>query len=183
MNKAVNTLALRYAQAVLATIAPKLTTDGAIMCMQAGKHLANVRQWLSVLALPGVSAKQKNEILAYIKKDLQLPPMIDALINVLYLHRRMEILPDVLLAITRLFFIQHAIIFFQINSMPALNSTQQKQFRDFLEHITKKHVRCTFAENAQLLAGIRAKSDTLLWEYSVAKKLREAQQMIDKGMI
>jgi F0F1-type ATP synthase delta subunit len=50
-----------------------------------------------------------------------------------------------------------------------------------LEKKSDKKIRAVSKVDKRLIAGIRVQSATILWEYSIMKKLRDAQQVVLNG--
>lgn len=184
MNKSNYIIARRYATAALQTVAGKLTIDEVLACKHAAKRLSLVRQWLVMIDMPGVESEQKKRMLDAIMQIEHLPGMLKPLIDLLHHDGRIDLLPEVLYALAHIFFIRHSIKIFRVKSAPVLDDEQRNIVRDFLKRISKaEYISCEFVEDVALIAGIRAESETALWEYSVDKKLREAQQMVNEDAV
>jgi len=60
-----------------------------------------------------------------------------------------------------------------ITSSSIISQKDQEELKQFFMNLSDKKYRVTLKQNADLIAGIRMQSDTFLWEYSVAKKMKK----------
>lgn len=184
MNKGDFILARRYANAFLNTVDQNvLTRDFVVACACVGDQLVQLREWLAVLELPMITGMQRENMLKILKEESGLPGAATSLVDLLYAHGRMKLLPEILIALKRFYFQRIGLVQFSVQSSCAIGEATRQNIEDFLGCASGKQVLCDYESNIHLIAGMRACSDELFWEYSVAKKLREAQQAVYKDTL
>jgi F0F1-type ATP synthase delta subunit len=93
----------------------------------------------------------------------------------------MGLFADILEKIYELFCERNNLVLFKITSTAELTKDELGGLERFLHTKSGKQVRCTCTIDRRLIAGIRVQSGSLLWEYSVDQKLRDAQHMALNG--
>jgi len=180
ISEAGTLLARRYARAFLALFAQQITEEHCLAMKKAATLLASAtgKAWLMFFEFPGVTPEQQQAMATLLLKQLALPDGMQSLVVLLAVHKRIELLPDVLNKIVTQFFEQKNIIEFTISSCPEITQEELKKIQKFLQEKSGKNIRTITKIDNRLIAGVRAQSTTLFWEYSLAKKLRDAQQMV-----
>ncbi len=179
MNEKHFLLCRRYATAFLNLYHDQISLDDCFAIQESIPKLKAHQGWSAFFELPNVSSETRNEMITLLLKNLSLSSVLSPLVKLLDNHKRIWLLPEVLAVLRSIFFERNQLLFFQIKSCPQLSSEQLEKVVSFLMKQTKKKILYKTVEDGALLAGIRAESDILLWEYSIAKKLREAQQAIE----
>ena len=173
-------LTRRYARAFLSVFAQNVTDDHCVAMKKAAAVLLTPdgKLWLTFFYFPSVTVEQQQAMVALLLNRLALPDYMQSLVALLCAHKRMELLSDVLNKIVAQFFEQRNIVEFTITSSSELTQEQLQKLCAFLQKKSGKNIRYINKVDNRLIAGIRAQSASLFWEYSIAKKLREAQQMV-----
>lgn len=183
ISEAGTLLARRYARAFLSLFVRDITEEHCLAMKKAAMLLASAtgKSWLMFFEFSSVTFEQQQAMATLLLKRLAVPDYLQSLVLLLSAHKRIELLPDVLNKIVGQFFEQKNIIEFTISSCPEITQEELKKLQKFLQEKSGKNIRTITRIDNRLIAGIRARSATLFWEYSLAKKLRDAQQMVLNG--
>lgn len=171
-------LARRYARALVTVTGDQLSIDDCIALHRAAVLLRQHRNWLGFFEAPSMTEHQRERMIILMQERLQVPFACEKLVCLLLKHRRMILLPEVLDTIAELYFQEHNVELFTVSSAPELSMQQLECVREFLARATGRQIMYTYRTDKTLIAGIRAQSLTALWEYSLAKKLREAYRLV-----
>ena len=172
MNVADQFLARRYAQALLRVCGNQFSPETIAVITHANAFLRKNEQVRYFLSLPDFPVREKSKLIQRLLDTLQLPICFKNVVVLLADHKRLRLLVSVLDSIVRLYQDQQGIMSMKISSSTQLQEKQLDMLRRFLEEKTGKSIQDTFNVDKSLIAGIRLQSDSLLWEYSVRKKLR-----------
>jgi|SRR5579859_346436 len=135
------------------------------------QFLRQHRQILFFLNLSLIHFDVKEKVINYICEGFHTSDVLKKLIALLIKQRRAYLMPDVLHHIGDLYMKITNTMVFTISSSPQLNAHDIKEIILFLEHETHKHIVYEYKQDPKLIAGLRLKSDTLLWEYSIQDRL------------
>jgi ATP synthase F1 delta subunit len=166
-------LAYKYANAFLNVYRDRLN-DGDI------KSIATMRQFLSkhprllfLLQVPSIKKTMKEKWLGSFCQHFNVSASFKNLITLLLSHRRVFLLPAILKAIIDSYQKRHHIEHITIKSSIPLPLS----YRHDVESFIKRHIKGIhyyhYEVDPTLIAGIRIQSDTILWEYSMNKRLRD----------
>jgi len=180
MNEEYALLCRRYATAFLNVNGKQISLNDCEEFKNAAQLVRVHRSWLVFFDLPDLSDEKREQMITILIEKLHLPSIVQSLLVLLDHHRRIGLLPEVLDSLVKLFFERHDLIYFTIRSYPTLSAEQLNIIKNFLMAQTGKNILYVSQECPALIAGVRALSGTLLWEYSIEKKLREAQQVMDE---
>jgi len=177
MNEEYALLCRRYATAFLNIYGCRLSIGDCKALKDAETVLRAHRSWLVFFDLPDLTDEKREQMIATLIEQLHLPKVLKKLLILVDDHRRIWLLPEMINSLTKLFLERNNLLSFTIMSYPSLSDEQLTTIKDFLMNKTGKQVLYVSKEDGRLIAGIRALSGELLWEYSIKKKLREAQQV------
>jgi ATP synthase F1 delta subunit len=172
MNIQTYALARKYAKAFLNYRGDVLTPSS---CERIKKALAEFQQYpaySSVLKIPTIADKIKQETLLAWFKTLNIPIDITSLLKLLAVHQRLFLFPFILQQLCAEYYARNNIETFSIQSTIPLQQEHIDTIHAFLEYKTGKRVQSTQKIHAPLLAGVRLQSENFLWEYSVRQRLR-----------
>lgn len=172
------TLARKYATAFLNLFSDEINIKDFCAIVSVEHFLKSEPEITSFFKFPRMN-KEKQEIVDHILKEFQCAPVLKKLMQILFEHQRLFLLPLVLKYVQRLYKERRGIMEFEIQSSHALTQDQMATIKNFLSAKTGNHILYEYKENRDLIAGIRLKSDTLLWERSVARKLADVQQLLE----
>jgi len=119
-----------------------------------------------------------DNVLKKITKEFTISHMQE-LLRVLKDAQRLFLLPAIIHYLVIFYRKYHAIMIMDVQSSHELSAQQRKQINAFFTEKTKHNLVCTYTINQHLIAGIRAQSDIVLWEFSIDKILREAEQSLN----
>ena len=177
MNRKV--LARKYARAFLNLYFDALSDQhiGAIAKLQ--ELLRENRSVLCYLSIPGLTEQAQQEFLTKLCERFDLPAYFHRLIEVLAGKNNVELLPAIVAAITKEFLRRKHIIHFVVHSSHELQADERVAIVNFL---TKKTgaavVHADFFVDEALICGIKMRSDGYLFEHSVARELKNFEQLL-----
>ena len=183
MNRIARTLARRYATAYIGVFGEQLTRKDLDALRSAQQFFCIHKQSLYFLSLPTIADKQKLQIIHKAFKHLDLPTSCMRLMTLLVAQKRASLWYDILTYMVKLYQQKHHMMDVYVESAPELDKKQLAVIEQFLADETGNDIMITYRVDPDLIAGIRARSDTVLWEYSIAKKLRAIRlsYIQDKG--
>ncbi len=172
MNRIAQTLARRYATAYIQVFDEQLTQKDFDALRSAQQFFSIHKQSLYFLSLPTIADKQKLQVIGKVFRHLDLPTSCMRLMTLLVAQKRASLWYDILIYIVKLYQQRHNMMDVHVESAPELDKQQLEVIEQFLADETGNDIMITYRVDPALIAGIRARSDTVLWEYSIAKKLR-----------
>jgi F0F1-type ATP synthase delta subunit len=178
MNQEYSLLCRRYATAFLNVYGDKISLEDCKVLRSAGDFLGSHRSILAFFELPDLRPDRHQQMIDLLVSHFSLPEAIKPLLFLLEKQRQLWLLVEVLFVLVELYLQRNNLMIFSVESFPVLSSEKLEDFKKFLHRQTKKDILCRLKENKDLIAGIRAQSSSLLWEYSIEKKLREARHVI-----
>lgn len=164
-------VARKYAQAFINVHAHTFTLADCNALGRAQLFLQTHHRALFLLQLPQFDDSTKKAMIDNIVTRFGMPHVLSKLFWLLVVHDRSFYIPRVLFFIIRLYRKQYNIVDFSIISSHLLDEHKKARIENFLKHILNKRVVCTYSVNKYLIAGIRARSDEYMWEYSVRKQI------------
>ena len=167
-------LAKKYARAFLRHAYDTITPATLAHIQACAEYLFNEKLIYAYLAIPTIPAATKAKALSALHKKFSLPASLNQLTTVLLAHKRIDLLHGVLINIIRIIETKHNILHFTVHSSHPLTPVQQSTIASFIKKSTAAQVQLQFTIDKELISGIKIKSNTLLWESSIAHKLREA---------
>ena len=171
MNNSERTIARRYARAFLNTFS-QVIKDGDIQKFESVAHFLEKNKGLSLFLKIGIVSYDTK--LKAIKKALEkfgLSHPWDHLVEVLIKNKHIFLFSLISFYVKRFYFDLIGIVQWEVASSSKLEQGQIDQIEKLLAKKTGKKALCKYSVDHSLIAGIRMKSDELLWEYSVEKKL------------
>lgn len=114
----------------------------------------------------------KKDALRKLIENFNVPPSIEKLMQLLIIHKRLSLLPDIIFAIVKLYTLSLGIMEFTVASTYELDQEALLSIHDFLTRATGKRIILTTVLDEKLIAGIKITSDTLGWEHSARKQIR-----------
>jgi|SaaInlStandDraft_4_1057021.scaffolds.fasta_scaffold19948_2 F-type H+-transporting ATPase subunit delta len=167
-----NTIAKKYAIAFLNLFEKKLTI-GCLKSFESFSRFLDANKLFSAtLSIPSISLKNKIATLEIICTKQNINPLITKIIILLLRNKRIEILDKVIKSI--LFFHKKRLQVqkFIISTSHTLDEKEKEEISFFIKRTINDTVKTTFIIDKHLISGVRIKSDGLLWERSIAKRLR-----------
>ena len=134
---------------------------------------------IAYLNLPGISDELWPQFLEKVKRHFVLPDSLYHLMSVLRERQKLMLLPHVMDALLQEFWQWKRVLHFDITSSHPLEEHQKESLIAFL---TKKtgaaQIKATFAVDASLICGICLRSETYMFEHSVARELDKFKESL-----
>ena len=167
-------VARKYARAFLKVFSAQIKKDDFARLESISAILERKKGLVLFLRLGIIPPAIKAETVIQLLHENHLFFPWDILIHALLKHKRIVILTLVFAYIKRFYFEMIDTLIWHVSSSVPLDLESQKTIEEFLIAKTNKKSECSYHIDKKLIAGVRMQTDTLLWEYSIAKKLRKA---------
>ncbi len=131
------------------------------------------RNFLGLLNLPILEITNIHSLIEQLAQKFNSSHYFKRLLILLIRQRRMLIFPMILHHLRELYCEREHIIEFEIASSHSLDDEARTVLVHLLSSATGMRIRPTYRLEPKLIAGIRMQSNTLGWEHSVRKQLRE----------
>lgn len=178
MNIAQRAIMRRYAVAYVTVFEHELNKDVVASVARAILFFKRHAQALYFLTLPTLTHEQKIAVMADVMKKLQMPHSLIRLLDVLIHHKRSSFWCDTLEAVVSYYYDKHHIVQAVVESFPELSDEQKKDIEQSFGRLLAKDVLYTYQLCPDLIAGLCIKTDNLMWEDSIAKKLRAVRSAV-----
>jgi ATP synthase F1 delta subunit len=175
-------LARNYAHAVLNVFGPSISRDDITHIQNIVLFLEQHKKALFFLRLTRIDQEVKLKALDALFVELSNKKPFMALIRLLITDNRGHLVYRVLSELVDLYRTANHIMSCTITSSHELSQDELNKVEQFLARQTGDDIIYTYSRDASLIAGLRVQSQTILWEHSVRKQLRElALHMAPKG--
>jgi len=164
--------AKKYAKAFLNVFADSISAEDFEHICSFAQFLAAHRRSLFFFGLPHIAFDEKVEIIDWLVKQFKLPKELKKLLVLLVKNGKTQLMHEVIEQVCEQYQSLNHIEPFIISSSHELTQAQLDEIKMLLERATKNKVLYSFHVDKDLIAGLRAQSNTKLWEYSIAKQLR-----------
>ena len=167
------TLARKYAKAFINLHRTQLSIRSFSHLQALEDFCQTNKKFFIFLSISSIPYQNKKKALDRMSKALKLEPFTQRLLEVLLIKRRIHLLNLVIRDIIELYKEIAHISSFKIFTSHKLNDAQKKKIIAFIEAAVahKTTIKTTFNIDRNLISGIRIKSNTLYWEYSLAQQL------------
>lgn len=166
-------VAKKYAQAFINLHKNKITPHS-LSHLQALENFCRTnKKFFIFLSISSIPYQSKKRALDRMAKALKLEPLTQQLLIVLLQKKRIHLLNLIIHEVIELYKTHMHIETFNIATSHALNENQKKKIIAFIQNATKPqtNVKTHFSIDRKLISGIRIKSVTSYWEYSIAQRL------------
>lgn len=170
-------LAQKYAHAFINVFGSVISYDEVRYGGQAASYLYHHRRALFLLKISTLDDEVKRKGLRELCQKFKLPAAFETLIDLLLHDGRAYLFAAVLDVLVLTYRKVHAIAEFHVTSASVLKPDTRVFLEKFMNGKTTSTNFYTYDLNQSLIAGVRMQSDTLLWEYSIDKKLRALARM------
>ncbi|HEX2977608.1 MAG TPA: ATP synthase F1 subunit delta [Candidatus Babeliales bacterium] len=181
MNKDYVPLARKYAIAYLNAFGNTLNEKAVNEIGLIGDFFEHNRSVLFFLKLPAKFNRVKVHIIKRLREQLPMSEQLTKLIDLLLSQQRLFMLPTVCASIKEVFDERNQIINARLESSHPLDEKQIIILKNYFEQLTGTKIETQPVVKPSLIAGVRLQADTVLWEYSVAKQLRNAERLLSNG--
>lgn len=172
MNIAQKVLARRYAIAYVNTFDQQLDKDNIAFIKQAIPFFKRHAKALYFLTLPNITVEHKVAAMTKIIHKLHLPTSLNQLLEVLIGHKRTSLWCVILDVTVSYYYEKHNIVDVVVESFPELCDSDKQLVEQSCASLIKQDMLYSYQLCPELIAGLRMTTDNLMWEYSIAKKLR-----------
>lgn len=177
MNAFPSTLAYKYARALL-NVASDITIERIRTMEQAIPLLHKHRQTLLYLTLLHQRYEARYGSLDQFLDRFEITTSLKKLVYLLLKDKRLVILPEVLQAVVNLYKQDHHITPCTVTAADELAASQKQELEALIKTIVHGTVEAHYRVDPHLIAGVRVQTDTLLFEHSVEKQLRQANLLL-----
>jgi ATP synthase F1 delta subunit len=171
-------IARKYAQAFLNLYMDSITPAMYTQLIDMQTFLDKHRDALIYFRLPHIAVEAKIRLLDELGEKFKPSEPVKKLFEILIRHNRAQLLPVVLSKICECYRRRKNIVLFDIESSHELDRQAMVTLENFLAHNTGKNIMSKQHINRDLIAGIRLKSTTFLWEYSIRKQMNELSKIV-----
>lgn len=169
-------IARKYAKAFLNSFINKISLEEFEAIKKLKEFFTKHKKTLFFLSIPNINSEQKYTLLVELFKKFETSPHLNSLIKLLLEHKRIFLIKDVLEHILILYKKLKNIMLFDISSSHQLDKSSLEIIEKFLAAQTGKSIISQHKIDKDLVAGIRLKSESLLWEYSIQKQCEALRQ-------
>ena len=178
MNEKKNTLALRYAQAFLNVYYSDYTLSDFRLIQQAAQFFKTHKKACFFMQLSLLDREVKEESLYLLCNQLSLPGSYKKLFSLLIYQKRVYLLPRVFEQLMFEYERRAHYLPIHIKTTQLLSEIEQKRLVDFLAQKTGKIILPVYSLDTDLIAGVRALSQSYLFEYSIQGILRNTFRLL-----
>lgn len=165
-------LAKKYAKAFVNLYAARLNVELVERLQIVSDYLHRQREalfYVQLSALDGDTTKKNFEELL---KQFSIDSLFNPLIELLLRDKRIFLLSRVIHYICVIYLEKNNIMHFTVESPVNLNAEDLTTLKSFLSRQTGKTILFSIKKNKNLIAGIKAYSDSVGFEHSIRKQLR-----------
>lgn len=173
-------IAKRYATAFLNVLGATLSRASIGNIEELASFMMNHRSAFFYVQLSSMDRQVKEQILLRLFERFSVKNELTPLVKLLAQHKRLFLMPVILVALVQSYLERHNIMRVTINSSHELSEEKVAALTMFLHDISDKKIETQIEIDPALIAGIRMMSTTLLWEQSIAQQLR-AMEHLAKG--
>ncbi len=174
-------LARTYAQAFLNVFPDAISLSNYKSLVDLEGVLGERRYSMVFFSLPHVSMERKMKALEELTTAFGVHEAFKKLFKLLVEHNRAWLAHEITRQLCFVYRQRNNIAHFRVESPHELSSETMKTITAFLVRATQATVITEPRRTENLIAGIRLESDTLAWEYSVAKHLRNLRRTFNAG--
>ncbi len=173
-------LARKYAQAFLGVAGNDLSLDTIQTVASLAQALKVTKSEMQrVFAVVPESAQRT--VCENIVAQAKLPASFADLIRLLSEDKRLILLFLVFEQLVKLYKERARVMSYTITSSHPLDDAKRAAVKQFLARSTGYVIMDEYEVDKNLIAGIRMRSDTLLWEYSIDKQLKAIARLPGRG--
>lgn len=168
-------LARKYAAAFLEVYGATMTMDEYQRLHEFKRAWDLHGTWLSALTLPTASREKKIIFMERLLAAYHVMPDFIRLVQLLITDKRESLLSQVIAMICSLYLKQIGVVMCTLVSSHALTEPERAVVQHYIARQIGYQIIYDYKIDASLIAGIKVVSDTFMWEYSVARQLREIE--------
>jgi ATP synthase F1 delta subunit len=168
-------LARKYATAFLEVYGNSMTLDN-YHALQSFKRVWDAHpDWLRALTMPTITHEKKIMLCTQMLAAYQVMPDVIKLMTLLINDKRESHFSKVLDIFCSLYLQKTGIVECTLASSHPLDEHERTIIQQFIAHQVGYRIMYDYKVDPDLIAGIKVTSPTFMWEYSVARQLREIE--------
>lgn len=171
--------AKRYARAYVQEYGDILTLQDIEQMKLVMSFCRNHHNFMSLVSLLASKQVQRHELINDMFEHFSLPETLKKLADLLVARKKLTLFAAVLQDICCLYLHEHNLLDVTIYSATELTQAEQQQFEQFFTKLSDKKIISRVVHDEALIAGVRMQSDVLLWEHSIAARIRLLSQQVD----
>lgn len=162
----------KYAQAFVNIFADQINVADVEKINNAAVRLKGLPNLSFFLQLPYIDdTLKKNALEELLITQSGLPESFSKLVELLLTQKRSFLLYPILVKIHELIMEQKNIALFEVTTANELSGKQVETVEKFLAVKSGHIIMCTYLVDKKLIAGLKAQSNTLLWQHSISNYL------------
>jgi len=175
---AAETIAHKYAVAFYNVYGALLTESDIQNLDKLAAFFKQNRSFVTYISNSNFSCQTKQACIEKIVQHYKLQPSMVTLLELLGLHKRLELLYLVLQHISRQYYKRHFIARFTVKTSHVISEQEKTNIASFVQRQISNQaaVKLSYFVAPELISGIQIKGDVLLWERSVRKMLQNIKR-------
>lgn len=169
-------VARRYAKSFVNLFASKMNSEDLEKIRNVVDYMKEHKHMLFFFNIATIDDSIKKKQLLLLLERFAVRTLLDPLADTLLADKRVFLLPLILHEIIQAYKEYARIRIFTITSSHALSSSALDTIKNFLARLTGCAIIYTYHIDKKLIAGIRLADETGLWEYSIARQLKQVRQ-------
>lgn len=173
-----NPVAQKYAKAFFNLYGDAFDRESAEKVFKLSRYLRDNRSIFAYFNIPSISREKKKSVLVSICEKIGVPKEVTFLIDPLFHQRRIELFSVILCLFVLQFRKHHNILKCTIFTSREISDKEKNTIKEAFGSLTKAQLIAEFSVDKSLIEGIRIQSNTMLWESSIAQKLKVLEYSI-----
>jgi len=169
-------LSKKYAHAYLNCFGDKHSFQDFCSMWRASQFLLEHHSLLCYLSLSVICEDEKKRFVDLLIEKFHLFDSLQKLFYLLLKNKHTHLSADILRDIYGLYKIKNKIADLHVSSSVDLSEDKLQEIKTFFQKLSGQQVMIRHSVNPALIAGVRLQTETLLWEYSIAKQVRKIKQ-------
>lgn len=165
-------VAKKYAKAYLNIYEKSLNLSDVQAIGQFALFLKKHKNIMLLVCSAGVTADEKLAIVSKLLDHCKVTAVLKKLVDLLLAKNELCLLDKILQDISCLYKKRNNIIDLAVMSAQELEQDELEKFKSFFQDQSGKKLITSKQVNPELIAGVRLLSDTFLWDYSIASRLK-----------
>jgi F-type H+-transporting ATPase subunit delta len=172
-------IALKYAKAFVNLYIETISVESFNNIKKLENFFDTHKKAIYFLSVPNIKKETKLKLLNEIFEKFKLDNLLAPLIKILTLQKRLFLIDEILKNIRLLYKERKNIMTFKVISSHQISKEDLEIIEKFLEVKTGKKIIYYYNLDKSLIAGIKLKSSTLLWEYSIFKQCENLRKQFN----
>lgn len=171
--------AKKYAKAYVQEYGDRLTLQDIEHMKSVIRFCRKYHNFMSLVSLLTSKQVQRHELIDNMFEHFFLPDTLKKLIDLLVARKKLFLFSSVLQDICCLYLKLHNLLEVTIYTATELTPEEQQKFEQFFMKLSNQKIMSHVVKDETLIAGVRMQSDILLWEHSIAARIRLLSMQVD----